>query len=277
MRRFLAAAMVGLLACSADAAVLGLRTPDGNLHPEADPLVLAISDTAEIQITLDLYNYTYLGVVNPAYNEMCYGANIFMDSVEMWPNPEAPWLYGTGHEIMEVIDVTRAGDADFIWAIRAFDVDPMGALEFGPLPYGSGIDWEGYYLIASMTGDPPLDAPGGPDPDFARHVLETIVIHSTDVGVDTIWFENWATFQGVSPLPLTPSVFKDSVGQKFAINKALGRDAFGLLGFENGFIRIDGTQDQTFYRDGFWIQQIPEPASLTLLALGGLMVLRHRR
>ena len=282
MKKILVIGLVCVLAGTANAAVLGLRTTDGNLHGEADPLVLAFSDTAEIQITLDLYNYTYAGVVYPAYNELCYGANVFADSIEMAPNPE-PYAPPNpdptvSHENMEIIDVTRAGDVDFVWTTRAYDVDPMGVLQDAAVPYGSGIEWEGYYLVANMNGDPPLGAPGEPDPDFTRHVLDTIVIHCTEVSTDTIWFENEATFQApFSPTPRPPSIFSDASGGKYAVSKLQGRAAFGVLGFDNGFIKTSGAPPVQFARDGFWVVQTPEPASFALLALGGLALLRRRK
>lgn len=291
MKKLLVIGLVCVLAGTANAAVLGIRTPDGNLHGEADPLVLAISDTAEIQITLDLVVSTYQGTGYPyePYIEKCFGANVFMDSVEMSPVPEGSftWPDGpfepiadptAGHENMEIIDVTRAGDADFLWTTRAYDVDPMGLLESGPLPFDSGIDWEGYYLVANMNGDPPLVSPDTYPPDWNRYVLDTIVIHCTEASVDTLWFENSATFQApFSPTPRTPSIFKDATGTKYSISSKLGNDSWGLLGFENGFIQYTGAPKTDFAREGFWVVQTPEPASFALLALGGLALLRRRK
>ena len=291
MKKLLVIGLVCVLAGTANAAVLGIRTADGNLHGEADPLNLVISESAEIQITLDLVVSTVGGVGYPyePYIEKCFGANIFMDSVEMSPNPEGTFDFVTpffepiadptmGHENMEIIDVTRAGDVDFLWTTRAYDVDPMGVLEDAAVSPGSGISWEGYYLVANMNGDPPLTSPDTYPPDWNRYVLDTIVIHCTEASVDTLWFENASTFQApFSPTPRTPSIFKDATGAKYGISSALGNDSWGFLGFDNGFIQYTGAPKTDFAREGFWIVQTPEPASFALLALGGLALLRRRK
>jgi hypothetical protein len=297
MKKLLVIGLVCVLAGSANAAVLGLRTPDGSLHGEAAPLTLGISDTAEIQITLDLYNYTYAGTVYPDYNEACYGANIYMDSVMMaHPTLPAEPMYpdpplGTGfpgHENTEILNITRAGDVDFIWGTREYAAAPMGALQDSALAEGLGLPWDGsaaqpanngYYLVANLPAGQGLGAPTGTEPGFTRHVLDTITIHCTQESTDTLWFENADTFQaGAAGTPRNQNIY-DVAGSSAALSytSLLGRDAFGDLGFENGMSSHVGPPGQHWARDGFWIVQTPEPASFALLALGGLALLRRRK
>ena len=302
MKRLLAAAVVGMMASSANAAVLGIRTPDGNLHGQADPLELTISATAEIQITLDMYDYETTSGIWPTYPENVYGASIFLDTVQMIdPLPpdgdladEGVINYdesiftplqppSAGNENLELLDVTRAGDPDFIWNVRSFMGGEMGVLEFGPLPPGSGLDLEWYQLNASMNSPPdpalpPLTNPGDGTGVPNRYILDTLVIHCTDVSIDTIWFENENTFQApFSPVARAPWVLKDTGYGSLAVTDALEGFAWGMLGFDNAFIKTDGTAKTNFARDGFWVVQTPEPASFTLLALVGLAVIRQRR
>ena len=275
MKKFLALALVCILASSANAAVLGLSTPDGNLHGEMDPLQLVVSQTAEIQIYLDQWDYTFQGGAPYAgYPENVYGASIFLDTVDQGADPY--------HENIELIDITREGDPDFIWNKRSFVGGEMGALEFGPLAPGAGLDLEWYQLNATVNPPPdpglaPLTNPQTGDTAPNRHILDTLVIHCTDISVDTIWFEGEETFQApASPQARPPLVYKDTGAGSLGITNGLGHAAWGALGFDNGFIRTEGLKTD-FARDGFWVVQTPEPASFALLALGGLALLRRRK
>ena len=294
MKTFLTLALVCILASTANAAIFGIRAGtvvtsdgeilvEGSMHPESDPLTLAVSTSAEIQITLDMYDYSFAGTPYSGLPVFAEAVDLFVDTVEMAPNPEGynpPIADPTaGHENFEILDVTRAGDSDFVWLTRSF-TSGMTVLADGPLAAGSGLDAELYALNA--TKYPSL--PGFTNPTTGslipnRFILDTIVIHCTEVSTDTLWFENGYTFQAPSsPSARLPLIYPDGGSTTtLGLTNKLGGEAWGLMGFDNGFIGQPAGPATFFEREGFWIVQTPEPASFAVLALGGLALLRRRK
>ena len=185
---FMLALMTGT---TARGAVLSLRVSGS---PDATALTLAVSETAAIEIILDLEEFEVAGA-----------ANIFLDTVQTAPAGDVDG------EAFEVLSVLRAGDPDFIWTNkRSFIVPPMDDLEFEDLSPGEGISLDdlGYHLVAAMAeGDWLGGGTGTP------HVLDRIIIHGTAPGTIEVTFEE---------IPRPPRVFESSAGLDVAFDLGLG-------------------------------------------------------
>ncbi len=123
---------------------------------------------------------------------------------------------------------------------------------------------EDYSLIAADDqggGGPGSD---GPHDDF----LASIIIHGTQVGEYELYFENGKTAEGA---PRPPQLFDlDNRLHPYSLNF----DLPGFVHFANAW--IENTPGFEFDIP-FMVNVIPEPASLALLAVGGLAMLRRRK
>ncbi len=192
MRKVAIAFMLALMTgTTARGAVLSLRVSGS---PDAAALTLAVSETAAIEIILDLEEFEVAGA-----------ANIFLDTVRTAPAGDVDG------EAFEVLSVLRVGDPDFVWTYkRSFIVPPMDGLEFEDLSPGEGIslDDSGYYLVAALAeGDSLGGGTGTP------HVLDRIIIYGTSPGTIEVTFED---------IPRPPGVFESSAGLDVAFDLGLG-------------------------------------------------------
>lgn len=286
MSRLFSVLLIGLVATSANAAVMGLHggDPFGPLHGPSQPLLLLLSETANIYLTLDLYHYIYYcGTVPYTYVDTPVGeARVFMDTIHIAPPGD---IYA---ESLDILGVLGPDDPGFLWTDYRDFSGEMAPYESGDLAPGdpAAIDFEGYALLAGSAEG--LHAPDSGALDFDRYVLDVITIHNTvpwDLGGDKLYFESPYTMQppdlpgGARPPALVHYGSTDEYPIASGANPDLrtpGQLAmFGWLGFENGYLDKSGSELFWYETEPFVIG-IPEPGSLGLLAVGTLALLRRK-
>ncbi len=121
---------------------------------------------------------------------------------------------------------------------------------------------EDYSLIAADD-----EGGGGPGTnDFGTYGVDSIIIHGTELGSYDLYYENPVTADGA---PRRPQLFDlDNTIKDYAIALRIP----GFYWFLNAW-----RDDYQEFDVPFVINVIPEPASVALLAVGGLVLLRRRK
>jgi hypothetical protein len=136
---------------------------------------------------------------------------------------------------------------------------------FRAIPWDGDRNIEKYVLIAAD------DEPGNPGPGtngpWTGH-MDSIIIHGTEIGDYDLYFENRFTVDpGHAARP--PQLFDLQSNQKLYANNL---DLPGFMHFRNAW-----RDDAVGFDVPFVINVTPEPASLALLAIGGVALLRRRK
>lgn len=166
-----------------------------------------------------------------------------------------------GENCEDVVGVTH-GQIDPQWTY-----DPSAyklPAEIGDECDGTGDEINEYGLVFGSSA-----GPGFPAGTNATYVIETLtILGNSDSGTSSVYFESGARKPQAFGPPPTYS--------PFTTNDFLCPGT-GIPGFLNMGVGHYGNTGTGACKDGFEINKVPEPAALSLLALGGLAALRRRR
>jgi formylglycine-generating enzyme len=169
----------------------------------------------------------------------------------------------------ELLSVDR--EADWKWAVTSED-------EWYKAAYydsGSGV----YYNYPTGSDTPPrFEAPAGTD------MTDGSANYSAAAYVDTTYYTTERGAYDAKPSDSPYGTF-DQGGNVWEWNEAIGTSYRGLRGgsFDGGNSDLHATRRYIYgppytpHLIGFRVAQVPEPATISFLALGGLVLIRRRK
>jgi hypothetical protein len=252
MKKLFVLAVVGLMASTANAGLLYMADMEtGSLEGVT---LAGPSDVAEIGIYYDIQGAIHV-------------ENIAFVGVAFKPG------YDTG--CMEIIHAENflLNDLGNPWFTVDREVGQMGVITPDPAPHGFGIQPSGYFLSAGDE-DPQNPPPIGKTGPAVDYLMEVITVHCLEAYCDQPLyfdlFQGKTSFQNASYADI--ALWPLGASFEYSID-----NAFGVF-----WDAWNGRHPDDF-APGLWpndrpfvVTQLPEPASLALLALGGLALLRRK-
>jgi hypothetical protein len=264
MKKLLALGAVLMFATTANAAVIWFGDLDNDPmaadpYEHADGMTLYVSDVAHIGMFMYVDTLDYYG---PPRTETLTFMNAWFDTT-------GPDGINGGEENFELTGL------DYHLGNLWLDVNrspmmpnfvPSGG--FGDGTFTEPITAEGYSGLMGLNADGefPISTEGS-------YLVDEIIIHCTAESVDWLFFENAKTAEP-GTTPRNPLLFNEALQSLTIVALASGYDALGEMYVENGWAFGNIIAN---WRPFVITQIIPEPASLALLAFGGLALIRRRK
>ena len=247
MKKLLVLAVVGLMASTANAGLLYMADMDtGSLE---EVVLLGPSDTAEIGLYYDIQINEVLGFVGVQFKDLCDSPCFEISAAQNFLVNDAgnPWV---------TVD-RMVGDMQNLMA-------------------GNPIQPSGYFLSA---GDTPELGGVGSSGIWSPFLMEVITIHCLEAWCDApLYFDFYQGATSFQQIDNSDIGYWPYGGPPFNIVYDITDDTYGVF-FEvaNGRHPDDFGVSEPYGADvPFMVVQLPEPASLALLAFGGLVLLRRR-
>ena len=249
----LATVVVGLLATGASAGQLYMTFADGSTEVTLGP-----SDTAQINVYFTFHAADY----NAKTNSRVTSLNLRYDVYSNNPAPSAPGGPYPG------VDMDHRNDKLFVESMTLGETSGWNS----GATTGIGGDLDDFYSSAVDQSGVGVAAPSTP----GTYLMYSFVIHDALAVQETNYIGFTVNADGGGPLPQVKDGTADWGFQWYGYQPPFLQRNYNLGSGDPGDEHNPHTWHGYEIASPLIVNNIPEPTSLALLALGGLAVLRRR-